>query len=30
MISNVTGKTISYQLINDYGGLVPKVEFELK
>lgn len=30
MIANISGKKVSYQLVNDYGGLVSKIEFELK
>ena len=29
LISNVSGKKISYQTVNDFGGLTPKVELNL-
>ncbi|BCX72819.1 MULTISPECIES: fimbria/pilus periplasmic chaperone [Acinetobacter] len=29
-ISNASGRNLSYQTVNDYGGLTPKVDLELK
>ena len=29
-IANTSGRTLSYQTVNDYGGLTPKVDLELK